>query len=591
MTRQHTAEAPLCLGKMPTGIAEFDEITGGGLPRGRTTLIVGGPGSGKTVFTLQALVNSIRLRDEPAIFVAFEENSRQIVANAASFGWDLPALLGDKLFFLDARMSLEMLTAGRFDLAGLLAGLEAKAAEMSARRIVFDSLDVLLTVLDDPVLERQETYRLHDWLAQSDLTGIITVRGEQRDLHASARYGFMQFMADCVIHLSQHLEDRVSLRMLRVAKYRGSSFSENEFPFIIGTTGIEIGSTGVAQPIYEAYTQRVSTGIERLDHMLRGGVYRGSSLLITGAPGTAKSTLCGAFIEAACRRGERCLYVTFDETAAEMMRNFASVNVHLRPYVESGLLRIYAAWSHGCSAQEHLTRLKRLIAEHQPRCMAVDPVSAMAKAGGSLAAQSMADRLLSLTRSAGITLFCTSLVGGGAPEAEATDLQISTIADTWIHLSYIINAGERNRALSIVKSRGTGHSRQVRELVLSDEGITLADVYASGGEVLMGTMRWEREDAARTQRVQARADLERRSREMELTWAEAQARMEAIKRELETIQAESLRLQTERDAFEADWQDRRDEVRALRGADAAPSSADTDLEEQAADQQSKQEGA
>jgi circadian clock protein KaiC len=223
--------------------------------------------------------------------------------------------------------------------------------------------------------------------------------------------------------------------------------------------------------------------------------------------------------------------------------------------------------------------------------MAVDPVSAMAKAGGSLAAQSMADRLLSLTRSAGITLFCTSLVGGGAPEAEATDLQISTIADTWIHLSYIINAGERNRALSIVKSRGTGHSRQVRELVLSDEGISLADVYASGGEVLMGTMRWEREDAARTQRVQARADLERRSREMELTWAEAQARMEAIKRELETIQAESLRLQTERDAFEADWQDRRDEVRALRGADAAPSSADTDLEEQAADQQSKQEGA
>jgi circadian clock protein KaiC len=200
--------------------------------------------------------------------------------------------------------------------------------------------------------------------------------------------------------------------------------------------------------------------------------------------------------------------------------------------------------------------------------MAVDPVSAMAKAGGSLAAQSMADRLLSLTRSAGITLFCTSLVGGDAPEAEATDLQISTIADTWIHLSYVINAGERNRALSIVKSRGTGHSRQVRELALSDEGITLADVYASGGEVLMGTMRWEREDAARTQRVQARADLERRSRELELTWAEAQARMEAIKRELETIQAESLRLQSERKDFEADWTDRRDEVRSLRGADA-----------------------
>ena len=568
MKQQSSTAAPLALGKMPTGVAEFDEITGGGLPRGRTTLIVGGPGSGKTVFALQTLVNSIRLWGEPALFVAFEENARQIVANAASFGWDLPALQQDKLFFLDAHLSLEMLTAGKFDLAGLLAGLQAKAAEMGARRIVFDSLDVLLTPLDNPSLERQETYRLRDWLAQSDLTGIITIRGEDRELGTSARYGFMQFMADCVIHLSQCLEDRVSLRTLRVAKYRGSSFAENEFPFIIGTAGIEVGSTGVVQPLYEADTQRVSTGVERLDHMLRGGVYRGSSLLITGAPGTAKSTLAGVFIEAACRRGERCLYVTFDETATEMMRNFASVNIHLRPYVESGLLRIHSAWSHGCSAQEHLTRLKKLIAEHQPRCMAVDPVSAMAKAGGSLAAQSMADRLLSLTRSAGINLFCTSLVGGDAPEAEATDLQISTIADTWIHLSYVINTGERNRALSIVKSRGTGHSRQVRELVLSDEGITLADVYATGGEVLMGTMRWEREDAARTAREKERAELEHRVRELERTRAEAQARMGAIQRELEEIQAESVRLEGERKGYETDWTDRRDEVRSLRGADA-----------------------
>jgi circadian clock protein KaiC len=250
------------------------------------------------------------------------------------------------------------------------------------------------------------------------------------------------------------------------------------------------------------------------------------------------------------------------------MRNFASVNVQLRPYVESGLLRIHSAWSHACSAQEHLTQLRRLIADHQPRCVAVDPVSAMAKAGGSLAAQSMADRLLSLTRAAGITLYCTSLVAGDAPEEEATDLQISTIADTWIHLSYVINAGERNRALSIVKSRGTGHSRQVRELVLSDEGITLADVYASGGEVLMGTMRWEREGAARTEKERVRVDWERRARELELSRAEAQARMEAIKRELETIQAEGLRLESERKAFEIDWSDRRDELRFLRGADA-----------------------
>ncbi len=584
MDRRSGSEVSLTLGKMPTGITEFDEITGGGLPRGRTTLVVGGPGSGKTVFALQTLVNSIRLWGEPALFVAFEEYSRQIVANAASFGWDLPALQRDKLFFFDAHLSLETLTAGRFDLAGLLAGLEAKAAEMGARRIVFDSMDVLLAVLDDPSLERQETYRLRDWLAQSDLTGIITIRGEDRELGTSARYGFMQFMADCVICLSQHLEDRVSLRALRVAKYRGSSFAENEFPFIIGTVGIEVGSTGVAPPVYEVQTQRASTGIERLDHMLMGGVYRGSSLLITGAPGTSKSTLCGAFIEAACRRGERCLYVSFDEAAAEMVRNFASVNVQLRPHVESGLLRIHSAWSHGSSAQEHLTRLKRLIVEHQPRCMAVDPLSAMAKAGGSLAAQTMADRLLSLTRAAGITLYCTSLVGGDAPEAETTDIKISTIADTWIHLSYVVNAGERNRALTVIKSRGTGHSRQVRELVLSDEGITLADVYTSGGEVLMGTLRWEREDAAKVEKEKAQVELERRARELELARAEAQARMEAIKREIESIQAEGMRLETERRAFETDWRDRRDELRLLRGAD-------TDLppEGQPADQEARTE--
>jgi circadian clock protein KaiC len=253
------------------------------------------------------------------------------------------------------------------------------------------------------------------------------------------------------------------------------------------------------------------------------------------------------------------------------VRNFASVNVQLRPYVESGLLRIYSAWSHSCSAQEHLTRLKSLIAEHQPRCMAVDPVSAMAKAGGILLARSATDRLLGLTRAAEITMYCTSLVGGEAPEAEVTDLQISTIADTWIHLSYVINAGERNRALSIVKSRGTRHSRQVRELVLSDEGITLADVYAVGGQVLMGTMRWEREDAARVEKEKVRVDWERRVRELESTRAEAQARMEAIKRELEAIQVQSLRLETERKDLEADWSDRRDELRLLRGADALPS--------------------
>jgi circadian clock protein KaiC len=303
--------------KMPTGIPEFDRISGGGLPRNRTTLVVGGPGSGKTVLALQMLASGARPWGEPGIFVAFEENSRQIVANAASFGWDLPALEGEELFFLDARMALETVTAGSFDLAGLLAGLQAKAAEMGARRIVFDSTDVLLAFLDDPAQERREIYRIHDWLAGSGLTGIVTVRSEGHEPLLSARYGFMQFMADCVVQLTHRLEDGVSLRTLRIAKYRGSGFAENEFPFIIGPAGIDLGLVGMLQEGQEVSGERASTGIPRLDRMLSGGFYRGSSILITGAPGTAKSTLCGAFVEAACRRGEAALYVSFDEAAGE----------------------------------------------------------------------------------------------------------------------------------------------------------------------------------------------------------------------------------------------------------------------------------
>jgi circadian clock protein KaiC len=568
MDRPKNIEKPMGLLKVPTGITEFDEITGGGLPRGRTCLVVGGPGSGKTVFALQTLVNGARLWAEPGIFVAFEENSRTITANAASFGWDLPALQEEKLFFLDARLSQETVSAGRFDLAGMLAGLQAKATAMGARRIVFDSMDVLLALLNDPVLERQEIYRVHDWLAESGLTGIVTIRGEGPDPLLTARYGFVQFMADCVVHLSHRVEERISMRTLRVVKYRGTGFSENEFPLVIGKTGIGVGVTHAPQATYEAPTERVSTGIPRLDTMLRGGWYRGSSALISGAPGTAKSTLCGAFVEAACQRGERALYVSFDEGASELVRNLASVHIHLEPYVESGLLRIHSARAMGVSAEEHLITLRSLIDEQQPQCLAIDPLSAMVKAGSGLAAQTMAERLLGLTKAAGITLICTSLLQEGLPEAEGTPLQISTVADTWIHLSFQVNAGERNRALTIVKSRGTGHSNQVRELILSDEGVTLTDVYTAGGEVLMGTLRWEKEEEGRIEKLRVQAEQARRAKELELAQVQAQARIEAIQHELEALQLEGELLETERRVAQVRWRDTRDTLRKMRGADA-----------------------
>jgi circadian clock protein KaiC len=573
MKRANGTQEMESLAKTPTGIPGFDEISGGGLPRSRTSLIIGGPGSGKTVFALQTLVNGARQGAEPGIFVAFEENSRQIVANAATFGWDLPALEKEKLFFLDARMSPDVVPAGGFDLSGMLASLKAKADQMGARRIVFDSVDVLLSLLDDRLAERREIYRLHDWLSQSGLTGIVTSRVEGGDPLASQPYGYMQFMADCVVLLQHRLVEQVSLRGLRIVKYRGSAFAENETPMVIGTSGVEAASLGMAEVDYPVSAERVSSGIEGLDTMLGGGYYRGTSVLITGAPGTAKSTLGGAFAEAACQGGERTLYVSFDEAASEIVRNLASVGIDLGPHVAAGTLRVVSFRTEARSAEEHLLRLKALMGEHGPRCLVIDPLSAMVKAGGQLSALGVAQRLLYLTKSQGITLVCTSLLEGSNQEAEATPLQISTIADAWIHLAYAVQGGERNRALTIVKSRGTRHSNQVRELILSDAGVRLTDVYTAGGEVLMGTLRWEKEAEMEYEKERIRAEVERKRHELELAEAEAQARMQALKREIEVRRGELARLQSEQEAQEKEWNQQRRDLLRMRSVDDKPPGA------------------
>lgn len=560
--------------KMPTGIEGFDAITGGGLPCNRTTLILGAAGTGKTVFALQTLVNGARLYGEPGIFVAIEEKARQVIANAATFGWDLPSLENNKLFFLDARISPEVVSTGGFDLVGLLAGLKAKAAELGARRIVFDSIDVLLSLLGDENAERQEVYRLHDWLSSSGLTGILTSGTQGLDPLSSQHYGFMQFMADSVVLLDHRLLERVSLREVRVVKYRGSAFAENEFPMVIGPSGIEIATLGAPGTGFRATKERISTGIERLDTMLKGGYFRGSSTLITGSPGTAKSTLSSAFADAACRRGERTLYVSFDEGDDEIIRNLDSVNIHLEPHVKSGILRIYPSRSESRSAEEHLIQLRRLILEHEARCVVIDPISAMLKAGGRMNAVAVAQRLLYMTKSSGITLVATSLLEDPDPQHEATDLNISTVADTWLHLSYVIQGGERNRALTIIKARGTGHSNQVRELVLSDEGITLADVYTAGGAVLMGTLRWEHEQAEAAAKEKSRLDRDRERREAEQAQSELKSRIDAMQHEYDTRQTEMESLAGEEDAANDQRAGDLIERGRRRGLDDAPGGGD-----------------
>lgn len=540
------------IAKMPTGIDGFDEMTGGGLPRARTTLVVGGPGSGKTIFALQTLVNGARQWGEPGIFVAFEELSHQIVENAASFGWDLPALQREKLFFLDARPSADMVTAGSFDLTGMLASLEAKVKEMGARRIVFDSVHVLLALLDDPSAERRELYRIHDWLVQGPQTGIITARtGESQ--YVPAHQEFLNYMADCVVCLEHRLAGLVSIRGLRVLKYRGSGFAENEAPLVIAHEGIEVASFSPALQPVPVSQERMSTGVQGLDAMLDGGLYRGSSTLITGAPGTAKSTLCGTLAQATCEKGERVLYVSFDEPADQIVRNLASVNVRIQPHRDSGLLLLEWARAEAQSAEAHLLALRALIRTHKPQVLIVDPLSALIKAGGDLPALAVAQRLHYMTKQAGITLLMTSLLEDRDPTREASQLQISTVADNWIHLSYLEQGVERNRTISIVKARGVGHSNQLRELIMSSEGLQLAEVYSAGGEVLLGSMRWEKERAEALQRQRLRAEVEHKRRDAELAEAELEARVKLLQRRVEARRAELDLLQREQEEQETSW--------------------------------------
>jgi circadian clock protein KaiC len=494
--KKHAGAMP----KIPSGIEGFDDITAGGLPRGCTTLLMGGPGCGKTVLALQILVNGATHQGTPGIFVAFEENARRVSANAATFGWEMSLLETKQIHFVDACMRSDVVKSGSFDLTGLLAALEARAREMGAKVIVFDAIDVLLSLLDDPAAECRELYRLHEWLMRHELTGIFTTKVEDNKPSTAQRYGFMPFMADCAVLLSQRIADRVAVRAMRVLKYRGSPHVLNEVPFVIGPAGVEVGSSNGVHPEPQPLDERVSTGVERLDAMLGGGFYRGTNALITGSSGTGKSMLAGTFIEAACRRNERSLFISFDENSRDIARDLATVSIDLAPHLSSGLLRMEAVRSESGSSEEHFMRMKRLIAEQQPRCLAVDPLSALARVGGGMAARAVAERLIYLCRNAGITVLFTSLLEGVDPHLETTPLHVSTIADAWIQISYSMLDGERNRALSIIKSRGSAHSNQQRELLFSDRGITLADPYTAGGKVLMGTLRMEKENAVRLEK-------------------------------------------------------------------------------------------
>lgn len=572
--RTNSRPVPPNPAKARTGIEGFDNITRGGLPRGRAALIAGGPGSGKTNFALQFLVRGAREFKEPGIFVAFEETAQRLTTNAAGFGWNLTAMQRKKsLFVIDAQPTPDLIQSGTFDLSGMLASLGAQVATMGARRIVFDALNIVLALLPDPAAQKREIYRLHDWLSASELTGIITLQADDNGAGAidPQPFGFVQFMADCVVILNHSVVQGVSQRNLRVLKYRGSGFDEDEAPFLIGKSGIEVAVARTSGRTHSNVTkERVSSGVKRLDTMLGGGYYRGASVLVTGFPGTAKTTLGGAFAEAACRRGERTMFFSFDSDGREVVRNLASVGIRLAPYVKSGLLRMISTRTIMGSAETFLVRIKTLAREHRARCLVIDPVSTLAKVGNELTAHGVAERLIDWSKADGLTLVCTSLLDELNGQLEGgTPLQIATIADTWIHLNYLVQAGERNRGLSIIKSRGTTHSNQVRELILSDTGVTLADIYTAGGEVLMGTLRWEKESAERAASEVAEVAGKLKAVRLDAEEAVLAERAKSLQTELLAKQVEKTLLVRTTHSRKGELSRGRVRLRELRGGDAA----------------------
>jgi circadian clock protein KaiC len=555
------------LPKAATGIKGFDEISLGGLPRNRTTLVMGGPGTGKSIFALQSLVGAARKLKQSGIFVAFEEDIASIVANAAAFDWGLPALARKRLFFMNAQLSPAFVATGDFDLGGMLAMLEAKQREIGAQWVVFDGIDVLLSLLRTPRAKMREIYRLRDWLTRRELTAIITTKidGEVASADA-ANYGFMQFMVDCVVRFDRRMEEGIPVRRLEISKYRGSAFAPGEYPLSFGPHGMEVASPGPTDLPQEATSERVFTGFEGLDQMLGGGLFRGSSTLITGAPGTSKTTLAGLFAESACRRGERTLFVSFDEGGERIRRNLKSVGIHLDAHLKSGMLQMYSGRTDSVNPEEHLLRISAQIAAHRPRCVVIDPLSAISRTGALSSARAIGNRLIYKLRDHQITAVITALVDGDDPGSEATELQVSTIADNWIQLSYLVCGGERNRALTIVKSRGTRHSNQVRELILSDQGVALADVYSSGGEVLMGTLRWEKEVEEKSRALLRETESAHKRRELQFAEADTSARIVALQLDLERHRA-ALALYTRDDAARhLSSGERQTEVRRLRGS-------------------------
>ncbi len=509
----------LVLEKCPTGILGLDDITDGGFPKGRPTLICGGAGSGKTLIAMEFLARGALDHGEPGVYITFEERKDDLVKNFASLGLDLEELIRKKKLIIDQIQinPADITETGEFDLEGLFIRLGDHIDTIGAKRIALDTIEVLFSVFPNADLIRSELQRLFLWIKERGITAIVT--GEQGE-KTLTRFGLEEYVADCVITLDNRMVNQISTRRIRVVKYRGSKHGTDEYPFLISEVGITVLPITSLSLTHTASTERVSTGIGRLDTMLSGkGFYRGSSVLITGEAGTGKSSLISAFIDAGCQRKERCLYFAFEESQSQIIRNMRSIGFDLQQRVDDGLLRFHAIRPTAFGLEMHLAIMTKLIQEFEPQIVVIDPISNLFSIGDEIQVRSMLMRMIDQLKSKNITSLYTNLTSEQAFSqfgVESTLNHVSSLMDSWIALKTIEGNGERNRALYILKSRGMAHSNQVREFVLSDSGIQLLDVYIGSEGVLFGSAGSGQMIKDRAGKLAREQEITRKRRDLEL---------------------------------------------------------------------------
>jgi circadian clock protein KaiC len=508
MKRMAVSLVPQELKKSPTGIRGLDEITGGGLPTGRPTLVCGGPGCGKTLLAMEFLVHGAAEYNEPGVFMAFEETAEELTENVASLGFNLKALVARNLLLIDYVQieRYEFEETGEYDLEGLFLRLGKAIDSVKAKRVVLDTIEKLLGRVSNQAIVRDALHRLFRWLKDRGVTVIITAERGEGTL---TRSGLEEYVSDCVISLDHRVSDQMTTRRMRIVKYRGAMHGTNEYPFLIDKDGISIWPITSVQIEHATSNERVPTGIQRLDGMLGGaGYYRGSSILLSGMAGTGKTSVAATLADATCRRGERCQFFSFEESPAQIMRNMSAIGLDLQQWVKKGRLQFHTVRPFYHGLEMHLARTIRLITEFQPHVVIVDQMSGLETTGTPLELKAAMIRLIDFMKMKGITAMYTDLTSDGLSPA-LTDTAISSLVDTWLILRDLELNGERNRGLHILKSRGMAHSNQVREFIMSKRGIELKDIYIGPSGMLTGSARVAQEARERAQQLGRSAEIER----------------------------------------------------------------------------------